>query len=315
MIVPLPTKCYPVTFAGRRHMCNQSAHNMPQSQARHTDTIMNNFPATSPTHVDDTCKPRQAGVCFMLQVSASDLRSRMVASGLLPANYSPGEHSRYLAGTPAMTAWPRATSPHPIRRTSPGSNQPTTANARDASTSGSPGSLRTPSQPHSARTGDAGTSGPPKAPSVPGDPNTGAAGTSGDSKTPNQPSSSTTGATGSWDPMRKGLGARNKATSEPPAGSGQAKPAEPPDPKLSDGRRPRVSASPGRGRVSASPGRRAGRNAWSCAACGVTPEKSENGKLLECTGCRTVRYCRKACQVADWPAHKATCKRLRAARP
>ena len=29
-----------------------------------------------------------------------------------------------------------------------------------------------------------------------------------------------------------------------------------------------------------------------------------------CAGCRLVRYCGRACQVADWKAHKAACREL-----
>jgi hypothetical protein len=65
-------------------------------------------------------------------------------------------------------------------------------------------------------------------------------------------------------------------------------------------------------RVGASPGRRAGRKVWACAQCGVTAETLEGGKLKECSACRSVRYCGRECQTADWPAHKATCKRMRA---
>jgi ankyrin repeat protein len=31
--------------------------------------------------------------------------------------------------------------------------------------------------------------------------------------------------------------------------------------------------------------------------------------LLQCTGCRQARYCREACQLAHWKAHKADCRR------
>jgi hypothetical protein len=58
-----------------------------------------------------------------------------------------------------------------------------------------------------------------------------------------------------------------------------------------------------------------------CAWCGRTAEQtlqsgagvSDKCKLKECARCRSVRYCSKECQTADWPAHKATCKRLQAA--
>jgi ankyrin repeat protein len=44
-----------------------------------------------------------------------------------------------------------------------------------------------------------------------------------------------------------------------------------------------------------------------CAACG-----GGEGRMLECA-CAGVAYCSVACQRADWAAHKAECKRLRAA--
>jgi hypothetical protein len=69
-------------------------------------------------------------------------------------------------------------------------------------------------------------------------------------------------------------------------------------------------------RVGASPGRRAGRRLRECARCEIAAELLEasgTGKLKECSGCRAVRYCGRPCQLADWPAHKATCKRLQAA--
>ncbi len=60
-------------------------------------------------------------------------------------------------------------------------------------------------------------------------------------------------------------------------------------------------------------GRRAGRKVWACAGCGIAPDMTERGRLQECMGCRSVRYCGRKCQKADWPAHKGTCKRLQAA--
>jgi hypothetical protein len=50
-----------------------------------------------------------------------------------------------------------------------------------------------------------------------------------------------------------------------------------------------------------------------CARCGVTAKGSADGKLKECSRCRSVLYCGRACQKADWAAHKATCKRPQAA--
>ena len=34
--------------------------------------------------------------------------------------------------------------------------------------------------------------------------------------------------------------------------------------------------------------------------------------LMTCARCKTVRYCSKECQVADYPRHKPECKKLRA---
>jgi hypothetical protein len=62
------------------------------------------------------------------------------------------------------------------------------------------------------------------------------------------------------------------------------------------------------------PARGVGRKAWACEQCGVTAEGLEKGKLQECSGCHSVRYCGKACQDANWPTHKPKCKRLQAAR-
>jgi hypothetical protein len=65
--------------------------------------------------------------------------------------------------------------------------------------------------------------------------------------------------------------------------------------------------------VDASPGPRAVRVVRACAGCEVTAKASAQGKLKECSSCRSVRYCGRECQKADWPAHKATCKRPQAA--
>lgn len=47
-----------------------------------------------------------------------------------------------------------------------------------------------------------------------------------------------------------------------------------------------------------------------CVRCGITAEGLENGKLRECSVCRSVRYCGKDCQKADWKAHQHACKPL-----
>ncbi len=64
-------------------------------------------------------------------------------------------------------------------------------------------------------------------------------------------------------------------------------------------------------RVAASPGCHGRCGVRACACCGITAEALENGKLNQCSACRAVQYCGKGCQSADWPAHKAMCKRLR----
>ncbi len=66
--------------------------------------------------------------------------------------------------------------------------------------------------------------------------------------------------------------------------------------------------------VPASPGRRGPRKVRACVQCGITEAKLETGKLKECCGCRSVRYCGPVCQKAHWPKHKEACKVLRAAK-
>jgi len=48
-----------------------------------------------------------------------------------------------------------------------------------------------------------------------------------------------------------------------------------------------------------------------CDECG-TPDAEV--RLSTCTGCLVARYCGSACSAAAWPAHKAECKRVQAAR-
>lgn len=43
-----------------------------------------------------------------------------------------------------------------------------------------------------------------------------------------------------------------------------------------------------------------------CAKCGKSGEK-QGTKLLSCSRCKSVTYCSKACQTADWKRHKPTC--------
>jgi hypothetical protein len=56
--------------------------------------------------------------------------------------------------------------------------------------------------------------------------------------------------------------------------------------------------------------RRVDHRVWSCAGCGTSVEVKD--KLRQCSGCKRVLYCGKACQNADWPAHKSACRRLQA---
>jgi hypothetical protein len=48
-----------------------------------------------------------------------------------------------------------------------------------------------------------------------------------------------------------------------------------------------------------------------CATCGA--KRDDPGVELQlCSGCCAVRYCSPACQKADWKAHRAACRALRA---
>jgi hypothetical protein len=71
------------------------------------------------------------------------------------------------------------------------------------------------------------------------------------------------------------------------------------------GEAPHVAGSSGRG--AASPGRGGG-VMQACGRCGITPDNLKGGRLLDCGACLNMRYCGKACQTADWKAHKAACK-------
>jgi hypothetical protein len=50
-----------------------------------------------------------------------------------------------------------------------------------------------------------------------------------------------------------------------------------------------------------------------CALAGCTANKAHVSQFKKCGACRTVAYCCKEHQVADWPAHKAACKAARKA--
>jgi len=45
-----------------------------------------------------------------------------------------------------------------------------------------------------------------------------------------------------------------------------------------------------------------------------TSSATSSAKLLLCGGCRCVSYCCAACQKADWPTHRVTCKKWQAAK-
>jgi hypothetical protein len=88
--------------------------------------------------------------------------------------------------------------------------------------------------------------------------------------------------------------------------------AEPHESQLAGEREPTSHAAVGHVRTN---GRhRAARKAWACACCGLKAEALMGDKLRQCSGCRSVRYCGKECQMAHWPAHKAPCKASRAAK-
>ena len=42
----------------------------------------------------------------------------------------------------------------------------------------------------------------------------------------------------------------------------------------------------------------------------VGPSEAAAPRGKRCSGCRLVRYCGQACQLADWGAHKAACREL-----
>jgi hypothetical protein len=50
-----------------------------------------------------------------------------------------------------------------------------------------------------------------------------------------------------------------------------------------------------------------------CSLVGATEVQSVSGKGCICAGCRTARYCDRACQRAHWKRHKPVCKGLAAA--
>jgi len=55
----------------------------------------------------------------------------------------------------------------------------------------------------------------------------------------------------------------------------------------------------------------ANKRVWMCdsPACDAGPA---TGKLFKCTACKRAHYCSRACQKADWPVHKLTCRKAAA---
>jgi hypothetical protein len=117
-------------------------------------------------------------------------------------------------------------------------------------------------------------------------------------KSPNGPSTSAAGT-----PRQTRTKPTNHRVHEVGAGSSATPDAQ--DPSDAQDRKGSGRGAHGRGPSRA-------KKVWACAACGTTAQEMESGRLQQCSGCRSVRYCGKACQNADWPRHKATCKRLQA---
>jgi len=51
-----------------------------------------------------------------------------------------------------------------------------------------------------------------------------------------------------------------------------------------------------------------------CDGCGIPEAEAWGAKLHACSGCLVARYCGKTCSRTAWPAHRAECGRLQAAR-
>ncbi|KYR01632.1 hypothetical protein DLAC_01633 [Tieghemostelium lacteum] len=43
----------------------------------------------------------------------------------------------------------------------------------------------------------------------------------------------------------------------------------------------------------------------------IPTDKKKTLKLLECSGCKSVKYCCKDCQVSHWPTHKEACNKIK----
>jgi hypothetical protein len=122
-------------------------------------------------------------------------------------------------------------------------------------------------------------------------------------QSPNQQNCPTPPAARAAKPARKRRGSGDTQKTASPASPDEEQPCGGLD------LQPPSSGNSGEGSSTA---RHVARDVRACAGCGRTAEMLENGKLHLCTGCRRVRYCGRACQVANRPAHKAVCKRLQA---
>jgi hypothetical protein len=50
-----------------------------------------------------------------------------------------------------------------------------------------------------------------------------------------------------------------------------------------------------------------------CALASCSVKEAHVSHFSKCAACKTVVYCSKTCQLADWPAHKKACKAARKA--
>jgi hypothetical protein len=119
---------------------------------------------------------------------------------------------------------------------------------------------------------------------------------------PNKPTKPNPSAAATQGPVQRVPGGPQVVTAAPRA--------QPDEQRASEATEP---VTPGDGTQTGCGRQRAQATVRACANCRITAKLLQGGKLKECSGCRSVHYCGKACQQADWPVHKATCRRLQAA--